>query len=187
MQKTVIVINGSGGVGKDTLCNMAAAHYAVRNISSITPIKELAAACGWDGTKDDRSRKFLADLKQLTIAYNDYPLHWLEGQYRDFLQSDDEILFVHIREPKEIEKFVRATEGHALTLLVRGGARYRNRRGKAAFGNAADDDVENYDYDYCFYNSRPLADTEPVFLRFLAKMLRQGHSDGKNGDADRKN
>lgn len=179
MQKTVIVINGSGGVGKDTLCNMAAAHYAVRNISSITPIKELAAACGWDGTKDDRSRKFLADLKQLTIAYNDYPLRWLEKQYRDFLASEDEILFVHIREPKEIEKFVRATDGHALTLLVRGGARYRTRRGNAAFGNAADDDVENYEYDYCFYNSRPLADTEPVFIRFLAKMLRTGHPEKK--------
>ena len=42
MLKTIIVINGAGGVGKDTLCNIAARHFAVWNISSITPIKELA-------------------------------------------------------------------------------------------------------------------------------------------------
>ena len=182
MKKTVIVINGSGGVGKDTLCNMAANHYAVRNISSITPIKQLAAACGWDGSKDDRSRKFLADLKQLTIAYNDYPLRWLREQYRDFLLGEDEILFVHIREPEEISKFVAATDGRALTLLVRGGARYRAKRGRAAFGNAADDEVENYRYDYCFENVLPLKDTEPVFLRFLEGMLKDGKPNRQKQD-----
>ena len=47
--KLTIVINGKGGVGKDTLCRFAAERYKTRNISSITPIKELAAACGWQG------------------------------------------------------------------------------------------------------------------------------------------
>ena len=57
MKKLAIVINGAGGVGKDTLCNLAAKHLKVRNISTITPIKEIAAMAGWDGSKDDRSRK----------------------------------------------------------------------------------------------------------------------------------
>ena len=47
MEKTVIVINGAGGVGKDTLCEFAEKHYKVMNISSITPIKEIAAMCGY--------------------------------------------------------------------------------------------------------------------------------------------
>ena len=42
MNKIVIIINGRGGVGKDTLCDFAAKHYKVENISSITPIKDLA-------------------------------------------------------------------------------------------------------------------------------------------------
>ena len=42
MNKTVLVINGAGGVGKDTLCAMAAEKFRVENISSITPIKEIA-------------------------------------------------------------------------------------------------------------------------------------------------
>ena len=127
--KLTVVINGAGGVGKDTLCNIAAGQYRVRNVSSITPIKEIAAMCGWNGEKTDRARKFLSDLKLLTIAYNDYPSRWLDRQYRAFLDGDEEIMFVHIREPQEIAKFVRLTGGAAKTLLVRGGTVWQKKRG----------------------------------------------------------
>ena len=170
MQKTVIVINGSGGVGKDTLCDIAASHYAVWNISSIDPIKELAAITGWDGDKSDRSRKFLADLKQLTVTYNDYPLRWLMARYEKFLTDNHDILFVHIREPKEIEKFVNAireANGRVLTLLVRGGERMK----KSHYGNAADDCVENYSYDYYFMNDKTLEDAERDFCMLLDSIL----------------
>ena len=99
MKKLVIVINGSGGVGKDTLCDIAAKHYKVKNISSITPIKKIAADCGWDGQKDDKSRKFLSDLKLLCVEYNDYPTRWALAEYLDFKNTDEDIMFVHIREP----------------------------------------------------------------------------------------
>ena len=161
--KLTIVINGKGGVGKDTLCRFAAERYKTENVSSITPIKELAAACGWQGEKTDRARKFLSDLKALTAAYNDYPTTYLANCYRAFLSSDDELLFVHIREPEEIRKFVAATDGAAKTLLVRGGERCE----RAAYGNASDDGVEDYPYDYVFTNDRPLDQTKGAFLSFL--------------------
>ena len=170
MSKLIIVINGCGGVGKDTLCDMAAKHFRVRNVSSITPIKELAAQCGWNGEKDDRSRKFLSDLKALTIAYNDYPTRWLSAQYSAFLNSDEEIMFVHIREGKEIEKFVRLTKGCAKTLLVRGGERMK-RQCADGYGNPSDDDVEKYSYDYYFVNDRSLQETENAFVGFLEKIV----------------
>lgn len=168
-RKTVIVINGAGGVGKDTLCAFAAKHYKVKNVSSITPIKEIAVRCGWQGEKTDRARKFLADLKSLTVAYNDLPTRYLTEEYGRFLSGEEEILFVHIREGEEIRKFVRATEGKALTLLIRGGQRFR--RTHARYGNAADDGVEKYRYDYVFYNDRPLDKTEEAFIRFLSRIL----------------
>ena len=161
--KLTIVINGKGGVGKDTLCRFAAERYKTENVSSITPIKELAAACGWQGEKTDRARKFLSDLKALTAAYNDYPTAYLSDRYRAFLSSDDELLFVHIREPEEIRKFVSATDGAAKTLLIRGGERCE----RGAYGNASDDGVENYPYDYVFVNDRPLDETRAAFLDFL--------------------
>ena len=50
MTKQVFIINGSGGVGKDTVCSAAAQSWKVQNISSITPILQVAKAAGWGGT-----------------------------------------------------------------------------------------------------------------------------------------
>ena len=163
MKKTVIVINGAGGVGKDTLCEFAQKHFKVLNISSITPIKEIAAMCGWNGEKTDKARKFLSDLKALSIEYNDYPTLWATEKYEEFLSSDFEIMFVHIREAEEISKFVKATGGTAKTLLIRGG----DRMTKSNYGNASDDGVENYPYDYYFTNDKTLDVAETEFVEFL--------------------
>ena len=167
MKKAVLVINGQGGVGKDALCEIAEKHFKVKNISSITPIKEIATLCGWDGKKDDRSRKFLADLKQLSVEYNDYPTLWAAKRYEEFLLSDEQIMFVHIREPEEIRKFVEKTDGKAKTLLVRAGERIK----RGAYGNAADDLVENYSYDLYFMNDKTLEEAEERFVKLISDCL----------------
>ena len=169
MKKAIIVINGAGGVGKDTLCDAAEARYKTRNISTITPIKEIAALCGWNGAKDNKSRKFLSDMKRLCADYNDFPTNWAKAQFDIFLNTDEEILFVHIREAEEIAKFVAATEGVAKTLLIRGGERFSHRCGR--YGNTSDDDVENYTYDYYFNNDTTLEDAKKRFVDFLATIL----------------
>ena len=168
MKKIAMVINGAGGVGKDTLCDLADKHFGVMNISTITPIKEIAAQCGWDGTKDARARKFLSDLKRLCVEYNDYPTNWALERYHSFLKDDSlDILFVHIREAGEIKKFVDATGGEAKTLLIRGGDRMK----KSNYGNVSDDEVENYSYDYYFTNDKSLEETERLFKDFLSSIL----------------
>ena len=163
MKKLAVVINGAGGVGKDTLCEFAEKHFKVMNVSSITPIKEIAAMCGWKGEKTDKARKFLSDLKALSIEYNDYPTLWATERYKEFLSSDKEIMFLHVREGEEIAKFVRATDGVAKTLLIRGGSRMT----KSNYGNASDDLVENYPYDYYFVNDKSLEEAEHDFVEFL--------------------
>ena len=173
IRKLTLVINGAGGVGKDTLCDLAAKHFRVRNISTITPIKELAAMARWDGRKDDRSRKFLADLKQLCVEYNDFPTVWAIEQYNDFLTTDEEILIVHIREPREIAKFVNRTDGAAKTLLVRAGERMHRDK----YGNAADDGVENYFYDYYFDNDGTLDEAEKNITALFERILNGNDTD----------
>lgn len=165
MKKLLFVINGRGGVGKDTLCDLAARHFRVRNKSTIMPVKDVAALCGWNGEKTDRARKFLSDLKAVLVAYNDYPTTWAMREYEKFLASDEEIMFMHIREAGEIDKFVSATCGAARTLLIRRAAVHRE-----AYGNVSDDLAEDYAYDYIYDNDLPLNEAEADFVAFLARI-----------------
>lgn len=166
MKKIVIIINGKGASGKDTLCAFARARYRCKNISSITPIKKIAAQAGWNGEKDKKSRRFLADLKQLFIEYNDLPLQYLLQEYSDFVQDlEEEILFVHIREPKEIDKFKKQVTLKCITLLIRG------KTNGETFGNDSDDLVEQYPYDYIYENVLPLWEVERDFTNYLGNIL----------------
>ncbi|MFQ9126559.1 MAG: hypothetical protein ACLR4Z_06900 [Butyricicoccaceae bacterium] len=76
MDKLVVIINGSGGVGKDTVCEAAAVFWKTRSISSITPILQVARAAGWDGVKTPASRRFSfrAQAELLRIQRSSVPL-----------------------------------------------------------------------------------------------------------------
>src|SRR5699024_3468892 len=100
-----------GGAGKDTLCAIAARHYAVTSVSAVDRIKEIARFGGWDGVKDERGRKLLSDIKLAFIAYNDLPFASLMEAYRAFCASQARVLFIHCREPKEIAKLQAAIPG----------------------------------------------------------------------------
>lgn len=166
MHKMVVVINGRGGVGKDTMCEIIGKHYRVWNISSIDPIKKIAFDNGWDGKKSEKARKFLADLKQLFVEFNDLPQKYLLEKYKQFLKSDKDILFVQIREANEIAKFKDSIGGECVTLLIRGRADV-----KKEWNNVADDEVENYKYDFYYENNKKLEDVENDFLQFFNQMI----------------
>ncbi|MDR0367458.1 MAG: hypothetical protein LBH41_02680 [Rickettsiales bacterium] len=170
--KTIITINGKGGCGKDTLCEIAGRHFRTLNISSITPIKELAAMAGADYDKSDRARKFLGDLKALCAQYNDLPTRYCLGEAEKFLAGGAELMFAHIREPAEIEKFTaraRALAGDRAdvrTLLVRS-----KRVEEKVFGNPSDDGVDGYAYDWTYDNDLPLDLAEGDFIAKLESWL----------------
>lgn len=165
MRKIVIIINGNGGVGKDTLCDFANECYKVKSISSITPIKEMARLGGWMGEKDPKSRKFLADLKKVFVEYNDRPYQYLIEQYKIFLGDDSQILFAHIREGNEIDKFRQYVDIPCATLLIRRKLPLKN------WGNDSDDNVENYEYDYVYDNDKTLVEAKKDFQIFLNKVV----------------
>ena len=167
--KTVVVINGAGGVGKDTLCNIIAKKYKCSNESSIIPIKEIATKYGgWNGEKDAKSRKFLSDLKLLFSEYNNLPFNYLLTKVDIFNSyQNTEVLFVHIREPDEIEKFIKAVRDmgiRCVSLLI-------TRENSETWGNKADDNVNNYNYDYYYHNCLSLEETHKAFTTFFENVI----------------
>jgi hypothetical protein len=168
MTKLAFVINGSGGAGKDTLCEFAAKHFKTVNVSTIDPIKKIARENGWNGEKDLKSRKFLADLKQVFAEYNDLPTVYTIEKYKEFLESENELFFVHIREGEQIAHFLDEAKKVGIapkTLLI------RSKRCEAVYGNASDDDVEKYSYDYYYDNDIPLDEAEVAFCEFLENII----------------
>ena len=166
-KKLVMVINGKGGVGKDALCQALESQFSVVNISSITPIKEIAAAHGWQGEKTPEARRFLAELKRVFVEYNDLPTRYLVEQYRAFAAGDADILCVHIREAEEIDKFVSQGSLPCVTMLVR----RRAVDEQSAYGNAADDGVSNYPYTHTFDNDLPLEESGEAFCSLIRDVL----------------
>lgn len=166
VDKYFVIINGIGESGKDTLVKIIGKYYKIRNESSIDPIKNIAKIGGWNGKKDERSRKLLSDLKKLFIEYNDLPTEYIVKQYDDFMKHEDqEIMFAHVREGAEIEKLKnRIDKCPCITLLI------TNNRSPKSLGNSSDDRVEDYKYDYVYHNDYPLYETEKIFVKFFNKI-----------------
>ena len=158
--KHIIIINGCGGVGKDTFVDMCAKYTSVVNYSSVKEIKEIAKYIGWDGSKEERDRKFLSDLKLLTTEYNDFPFNCICKQIDQFLKSSNELMFIHIRDIPEIEKVV-SEYPFIKTLLI------LNHRIMPITTNIADANVEKYNYDYVIHNDHDLVDLDEKAKMFL--------------------
>lgn len=146
----ILIVNGLPRAGKSLFCN-----YAFRNrglvypMSTIDEVKRLALLLGWDGEKDEKGRKFLSDLKDSLTSYNDLPrrhvLEQIDKINKVSLDSDNTIFLIVAREPKEIAKWKE--ENNAKSLFI-----YRQEVDRS-WGNHADDNVSNYDYDYYLNNS----------------------------------
>lgn len=160
MNKQVIIINGTGGSGKDTFVRFCSEFAKVTNISSVDKVKEAAKILvGWNGEKNEKARKLLVDLKQLSIKYNDYPTKYIQEQYKIFEKNDLQYLFIHIREIEEIEKIKKLL--NAKTLLV------LNPRVALITSNSSDANVYKYEYDYKIENSGSLEDLKQKAKEFI--------------------
>ena len=162
MTKQVFIINGSGGVGKDTVCSAAAQSWKVQNISSITPILQVAKAAGWDGTKTPAARRFLSQLKADCTEFTE--------QLQIFAENDAELLFVHIREPEEIERFRQTAGVNCKTILVR---RPTLEQARGQLGNRSDDGVAAYAYDAEFLNDGSLEELPAKVHDFLQALIKR--------------
>lgn len=173
MNKQIFIINGSGGVGKDSFVEEVQSQTnistKVSNYSSVSKVKEVAKIIGWNGTKTEKDRKFLSDLKLLTTEYNDMPLNDMK-RFANSTMNDGvnmaKILFLHIREPEEIAKAVNEfKEYNTKTILV------KRDSVKHITSNMADENVFNYDYDIVIDNNGTIKDLREKAKSFLNDFL----------------
>lgn len=166
----IFVINGRPRSGKDTFVRFCQNHmYWCFNISTVDFVKEIAAQCGWDGTKTPENRKFLSDLKDLLTEWNDVPFKKIEHEIKmfkcemeayGFNPKEEGVVFIHCREPKEIARICK--EMNAESLLIT-----RDEVETEKQSNHADADIYNYNYDYTICNDDTLEEFEQAAIRFL--------------------
>lgn len=183
----VVIINGKPQSGKDTFCKYAQGYCDDDEsantliISSVDPLKEMLTQLGWDGTKTDKIRDMLMDMKQLWVQNQDGPTMFLFNNILEFHKActgEDNIVFVHIREPEEIKKLVNALTGFesmgidVISLLVirKGGEDTPNQPTET---RRSDDEalINGYEYDVTINNDEDLIKLQELAAEFVDKLL----------------
>lgn len=183
----IVIINGKGGCGKDTLINLldrSKFHPIV--LSTVDEIKRAAEILGWnDHDKSDAARKFLSDIKSISQQFNNYPnryiVNTIENQVKflmgalrpgsEFGVTRTPVFFIHCREPENIFRLIHdiaASETCVsyckapITLLVR-----RAETTAHTYNNVSDDNVELYPYDCVIENDGTPEDGAAKLERML--------------------
>lgn len=173
MKKLIFIINGSGGTGKDSFCNIIKQYsgHDTYTISSANRAKKIAMdVFGWDGiSKNEKSRKLLATIKDLLTWWDDIPFKDMKGEIMYFEATPSmEIMFIHVREPQEIQKLVDIFP-HIKTILI------TNKNVPNITSNDADAGVFNYKYDYYIENNGTLDDLKDTALSFINQFYKENN------------
>ena len=164
MDKLVFVVNGKPRAGKDTFAMILNRYMDVYKYSAVTKVKEIATLCGWDGQKEERDRKFLHELKMLTSEYSDMSHQDVVNEINKYRNGEIEadVFVVDVREPEDIKRLVE--EVGAITVFI------ENDNVPAITSNAADANVENFEYDFVIPNNGTMKEFEDeikIFMEFL--------------------
>ena len=160
--KKVFILNGSGGVGKDTFVEMVGEIIAVKHISIVDPIKKAAKGLGWDNDKSERGRRFLSDLKDLSDGYNNFNMAYVMNEIGYFLnkESNEKMLFVDVRNPAQIQQIVNEFPEVQTILVTR-------KSVSPIITNHHDANVFNMKYNYTIKNDGNLDDLREEAKRFV--------------------
>ena len=153
----IIIVNGAGGSGKSTFEEFVTNYLAPQGKKvSVTSMafypKIVAEFAGWEGGKELKDRKFLSDLKLALAEWDDSPYKYVKTDICIARERDNsEIIFVDAREADDIDRIKNDYE-NVVTVLVKRDTKIEK------YGNVADDNVYNYNYDYIIENTGTLDD-----------------------------
>lgn len=149
-KKQIVILNGSATVGKDSFVNALSRYVTVKHISMCDLAKKALLTCGWNGIKDEQSRKALSDIKIALDNFEDSNFSYITQNVKKFLfdypeYDGIEYLCIDMREPKDIQRF-KCFLINVPAILI------KNPRVSHLTSNIGDAGVNNYAYDYCISN-----------------------------------
>ncbi len=169
----VFVINGVSGSGKTTFEKMIQEFAEADNsdtliLSMAADVKEFCIEClGWDGVRDARSRKLLADIISALTTYGEIPKFCIVQAISDYLYTQMPLsaIFIDAREIKDIEWFRKSLGAQPVLVL-------RNEN-TGVYNNHADMDAERpYDYDIVIRNGGGLKELRDTAFQFYEKEIK---------------
>lgn len=168
----VVVVNGVPESGKTTfqqmcknICAEMGSPYSVKIISSVDYVKDFARHAGWNGSKTEKDRKFLSDLKRALTEWDDVIFTDLKNKLQMLsVSAFDWLVFVDIREPEEIAR--AEEELNATTILIR-----RDCVEGHVYSNESDNNVFVYEYDHVIDNNGTLEMLNDNAEKFLMEEL----------------
>lgn len=162
--KKIMITNGSGGCGKDTLAEIMNKYVDIIKYSSIDFFKEIGTLGRMNSQKKEAERILLYKLKKAFVEYNNLPTILCGEQIDKFLQSDEDgILIIDVREPEEIQK-LKELFPQIITVLV------TNENVPVITYNSSDANVFDYIYDYVIDNSYSLEMLEDSAITLLQEL-----------------
>lgn len=146
-EKRIVIINGGAGVGKDTFCRLCGKYVSATTVSTVDPIKGIFSLCGIPYNKFDKDRKALSDMKDILDRY-DYTHTYIGTYVNTFLNTESirQVLFVHMRDPADIQWLCYLHPDKVITLLI------RRTDVPRVTNNHADLNVEDFQYDWIIDN-----------------------------------
>lgn len=177
--KTLIVINGEAGSGKDTFvefCREYANKYLnipVNNLHSSDTAKNLLRRLRWDGEKTESTRKLLADL----VDFSDSTGYTLDRLSLDVSRLDG-VIFYHQRNPKIIAKvkemFSDIPDIDVATVLV---VRTQNTGSKPLEPDRWGIN-KGFEYDFIVKNNKSLEDLRACAGTYIDYICKRSEKDG---------
>lgn len=161
--KHIIIVNGYPNSGKTEFEKIVSKYIKTTIYSSITPVKEYAREYfNWNEEKTEEWRRFLSELKRFLVDEFDLIFDDINRRVIRFYNSDNEIIMIDSREPKEIDRFKKTFK--AKTLFI------KNDRVEKIISNNSDANVENYKYDYIIENNGTLEELEQKAINFIKEL-----------------
>jgi len=139
----------------------------VHHLSTVDRVKGALEMLGWKGSKTNEIRDLLSNLKDKSVQLFDGPYRYIVETIQEidaYKFSPHNIVFVDSREPEEIARFAKDLD--AITILM-----CREPQGDLP-SNHADNNVEQYDYDFIIDNTGTLEDLSILAHDFMKTLFK---------------